>query len=73
MFAVVGLAALAVAMRVDYRAYRNEKFIYGVLGGVGLMLVAVLFTHRSTAHSAGSAWAASVFSHPSSPRLRACC
>ena len=43
MFAVVGIAALAVAMRVDYRAYRNEKFIYGVLGGVGLMLVAVLF------------------------------
>jgi cell division protein FtsW len=44
MFAVVGLAALAVAMRVDYRAYRNEKFIYGVLGAVGVMLVAVLFT-----------------------------
>jgi cell division protein FtsW len=43
MFAIVGIAALAVAMRVDYRAYRNEKFIYGVLGGVGLMLVAVLF------------------------------
>jgi len=43
MFAVVGIAALAVAMRVDYRAYRNEKFIYGVLGGVGVMLVAVLF------------------------------
>jgi cell division protein FtsW len=42
MFAVVGIAALAVAMRVDYRAYRNEKFVYGVLGGVGLMLLAVL-------------------------------
>jgi len=44
MFAVVGIAALAVAMHVDYRAYRNEKFIYGVLGVVGVMLVAVLFT-----------------------------
>ena len=43
MFAVVGLAALAVAMRVDYRAYRNEKFIYGVLGGIGVLLLLVLF------------------------------
>jgi cell division protein FtsW len=42
MFAVVGVAALAVAMRVDYRAYRNEKFIYGVLGAVMLALIAVL-------------------------------
>ena len=44
MFAIVGLAALAAAMRVDYRAYRNEKFIYGVLGGVGVLLVTVLFS-----------------------------
>jgi cell division protein FtsW len=46
MFAIVGIAALAAAMRVDYRAYRNEKFIYGVLGAVGLMLVAVLLFSR---------------------------
>lgn len=44
LWAVLGIAGLAVAMRVDYRAYRNDAFIYGLLGIVGVMLVAVLFT-----------------------------
>jgi cell division protein FtsW len=35
---------MAVAMKVDYRFYRNEAFVWGVLGLVGLMLVAVLFS-----------------------------
>ena len=43
LWTVLGLAVLGVAMRVDYRAYRNEAFIWGVLAVVGLMLVAVLF------------------------------
>ena len=42
LFAILGVAALALAMRVDYRAYRSETFIYGVLGAIGLMLVLVL-------------------------------
>jgi cell division protein FtsW len=42
LWAVLGLGALAAAMRVDYRAYRNEVFIYGLLGAIGLMLVVVL-------------------------------
>ena len=42
LFAVLGVAALAVTMRIDYRAYRNEAFLYGVLATIGLMLVAVL-------------------------------
>jgi cell division protein FtsW len=41
---VLGLAVLGIAMRVDYRTYRNETFIWGVLALVGLMLVAVLFS-----------------------------
>src|SRR5688572_12258329 len=42
LFAILGVAALAVAMRIDYRAYRSEAFVYGVLGTIGLMLVLVL-------------------------------
>ena len=43
LWVVLGLAALAVGMRIDYRTYRNDMFVYGMLGGVGLLLVAVLF------------------------------
>ena len=44
LWSVLGLAVLAVTMRVDYRTYRNEAFIWCLLGGVGLLLVAVLFS-----------------------------
>ena len=44
LWAVLGLAVLSIAMRVDYRTYRNEAFIWAVLGFVGLLLVAVLFS-----------------------------
>ena len=44
MWAALGLSLLALAMRVDYRSYRNEHFIWGLLGLVGLMLAAVLFS-----------------------------
>ena len=43
LWSVLGLAVLVVAMRVDYRTYRNEAFIWCLLGLVLLMLVAVLF------------------------------
>jgi cell division protein FtsW len=43
LWTVLGLAVLAVAMRIDYRAYRHDTFIWSALGFVGLMLVAVLF------------------------------
>ncbi len=44
LWTVLGLAGLALAMRVDYRTYRNEMFVWGLLAFVGLMLAAVLFT-----------------------------
>jgi cell division protein FtsW len=44
MWAVLGLAVLAVTMRVDYRTYRNEAFIWVLLAAVIAMLVAVLFS-----------------------------
>jgi hypothetical protein len=44
LWTALGLAVLAVAMRVDYRAYRNDTFIWSALAFVVLMLVAVLFS-----------------------------
>ena len=44
LWTAMGLAVLAVAMRVDYRTYRNDTLIWSALGFVGLMLVAVLFS-----------------------------
>jgi cell division protein FtsW len=43
MWAAVGIAVLSIVMRIDYRAYRNDKMIWLLLGAVGLMLVVVLF------------------------------
>ena len=43
MWAAVGVAVLSIVMRIDYRAYRNDRLIWILLGVVGLMLIAVLF------------------------------
>jgi cell division protein FtsW len=43
MWAGLGLAVLAVVMRVDYRTNRNDRFVWALLAAVGLMLLAVLF------------------------------
>ncbi|HKP87007.1 MAG TPA: putative peptidoglycan glycosyltransferase FtsW, partial [Blastocatellia bacterium] len=51
-WAVVGLVAMAIAMRIDYRHYRRPGVVYALLGVTLVMLVAVLFlpkvneTHR---------------------------
>jgi cell division protein FtsW len=44
MWAAVGIAVLSIVMRIDYRAYRNDKMIWLLLGVVSLMLIAVLFS-----------------------------
>ena len=44
MWTVLGLAVLWIAMHVDYRTYRNDAFIWALLGLVTLTLVAVLFS-----------------------------
>jgi cell division protein FtsW len=44
LWTVLGLAMLGIAMRVDYRTYRNETFMWSALGVVGVLLVAVLFS-----------------------------
>src|SRR5215813_13127698 len=44
MWAVLGLALLAVVMRIDYRTYREPIFIWSALGIVAVCLVLVLFS-----------------------------
>src|SRR5688500_16441200 len=44
MWTVLGLALLAVAMRIDYRTYRSDTFVWALLGVVAVMLVGVLFS-----------------------------
>jgi cell division protein FtsW len=44
MWALLGLAVLWIAMRIDYRNYRNDAFVWVLLGVVGLTLVGVLFS-----------------------------
>ena len=44
MWTVLGLVALAVSIRIDYRTYRNEAFIWSLTGVVCVMLVLVLFS-----------------------------
>ena len=43
MWATLGIAAMAVIMRVDYRTYREPAFIWSCVGVVAVALVAVLF------------------------------
>ena len=44
MWAALGLAAMSIAMRFDYRNYREPSFIWLSIGVVTLALVAVLFS-----------------------------
>jgi cell division protein FtsW len=44
LWVALGLALLAVVMRVDYRVYREPLFIWSFLGIVAVALVAVLFS-----------------------------
>ena len=44
LWTALGLAVLAVAMRIDYRAYRNDTFVWSALAFVVLLLIGVLFS-----------------------------
>src|SRR5919107_1145891 len=44
MWAAFGLSAMSIAMRFDYRHYREASFIWMALGVVVFALVAVLFS-----------------------------
>ncbi|MBM3807377.1 MAG: putative lipid II flippase FtsW [Acidimicrobiia bacterium] len=44
MWAAVGIAVLSIVMHIDYRSYRNDRMVWFLVGVVGLMLIAVLFS-----------------------------
>ena len=44
LWAVLGVAVLALAMRIDYRSFRHERLIWAVIAVISLMLIAVLFS-----------------------------
>ncbi len=45
--AVVGLGAMVVAMRVDYRRYKHPALVFSLLGLTTLLLISVFFLDRS--------------------------
>jgi cell division protein FtsW len=42
LFAILGLAAMAISMQIDYQLYRHERFIWAVVGCTVAALLAVL-------------------------------
>jgi len=46
-WAIAGLAAMSVAMRVDYRRWKKPAIIFSLLGVTTLLLMAVFFVDRS--------------------------
>jgi cell division protein FtsW len=47
IWAAVGLVAMVVAMRVDYRRYKNPALVFSLLGLTTLLLISVFFLDRS--------------------------
>jgi cell division protein FtsW len=43
LWAALGLAVMTIAMRIDYRTYRNDAFLWALLGVLALTLIGVLF------------------------------
>ena len=72
MWAVLGIAALWVAMHVDYRAYRNDTFVWVLIGAVGLTLLGVLFSAPVNGTCRWLGIEALASSRPSSPRSSVC-
>lgn len=47
IWAVAGLAAMTMAMRVDYRRYKHPAFVFSLMGVTTLLLISVFFLDRS--------------------------
>jgi len=47
IWAVAGLAAMVVAMRVDYRRYKHPALVFSLMGLTTLLLISVFFLDRS--------------------------
>jgi cell division protein FtsW len=67
IWALAGLAAMVVTMRVDYRRYRHPALVFSVMGFTTLLLISVFFLIVRTTHIAGFTPAASRCSPPNWP------
>jgi len=47
IWAVAGLAAMAVTMRLDYRRYKHPALVFSLMGVTTLLLISVFFLDRS--------------------------
>jgi cell division protein FtsW len=47
VWAVAGLAAMVVTMRVDYRRYKHPALVFSLMGVTTLLLISVFFLDRS--------------------------
>jgi cell division protein FtsW len=47
VWAVAGLAAMVIAMRVDYRRYKHPALVFSLMGFTTLLLISVFFLDRS--------------------------
>jgi cell division protein FtsW len=47
IWAVAGLAAMVVTMRVDYRRYKHPALVFSLMGVTTLLLISVFFLDRS--------------------------
>ena len=47
LWAVAGLVAMVVAMRVDYRRYKSPAVVFSLMGLTTLLLISVFFLDRS--------------------------
>jgi cell division protein FtsW len=47
IWAVAGLAAMVVTMRVDYRRYQHPALVFSLMGTTTLLLISVFFLDRS--------------------------
>jgi len=46
-WAVVGIIAMVIAMKVDYRRYKHPAVVFSLLGATSLMLISVFFLDRA--------------------------
>ena len=49
LWALLGVIAMVVLMRIDYRRYNSKRFVYAAMGITLLLLIAVFAVHGSHA------------------------
>ncbi len=66
IFVLIGIAAMLIVSRLDYRVFNNKYAIVGILALTSIALIAVLAFLLSMEHDAGSDSADFRFSRPNS-------